>query len=248
MKFIKRTTTPTKDNKYYGQPDPFISSGFGMFQNKGNCTDYAYCRFREAQQDINASNNLPTNNAENWFNKVKSTGAYKVGQVPKVGAIVVWSKGKIGNSKDGAGHVAIVEEVYVDGSFLTSNSGYKSSLFYTKKIKSDKSLKGYKFEGFIYSNVEFENEWTIGTYKLLKSKYIRTSPKVADNYVLVKNCMASVKPKLTSIKGTDKAKFKAGITVDITGFATDSKGNLWGKMKNTYICLNDSTGKQATKV
>lgn len=31
MKFVKRTTAPTKDNKYYGKPDPFINAGYGMF-------------------------------------------------------------------------------------------------------------------------------------------------------------------------------------------------------------------------
>lgn len=158
MKFVKRITAPSKTNKYYGKPDPFIDSGYGMFQNDGNCTDYAYCRFRECQENINASNKLPTSNAETWYKKVKDSGAYKVGTEPKVGAIAVYGKGEIGVGKDGAGHVCIVEEVYPDGSFLTSNSAYGNSIFYTKKIGVNKKLSGYSFEGFIYPNVEFEND------------------------------------------------------------------------------------------
>lgn len=157
MKFVKRITAPSKTDKYYGKHDPFINSGFGMFQNNGNCTDYAYCRFRECQEDINASNKLPTSNAETWYKKVKDSGAYKVGKEPKVGSIAVYGKGKIGVGSDGAGHVCIVEEVYPDGSFLTSNSAWDKTLFYTKKIGANKELSGFSLEGFIYPNVEFEN-------------------------------------------------------------------------------------------
>ncbi len=245
MKFEKRLEAPKKTNKYYGKPDPFISSGYGMFQCGGNCTDYAYCRFREAQKNMNASDKLPTSNAGTWYKKVKASGTYKTGQVAKLGAIAVWDNGK-------AGHVNIVEEIYADGTWMSSNSGYKSSLFYTRKITDGGKFykKGYKLLGFIYPDVEFDEDiWYPGTYITLKSKYIRTSPEVkTDNYVYVKNCMASVKPKLTSKKPNDKAKFKVGVEVELTKFESDKKGNLWGRMKNSYICVNDSSGKQVKKV
>lgn len=102
---------------------------------------------------------------------------------------------------------------------------------------------------YLTGELNFDTEWTAGTYRLLKEKYIRETPKVAsNNYVLVKECRADVKPKLTSNKPNDKAKFKIGVEVNITGFATDKKGNLWGKMTNTYICVKDSTGNQVIKI
>lgn len=102
---------------------------------------------------------------------------------------------------------------------------------------------------YLTGELNFDTEWTAGTYRLLKEKYIRETPKVAiNNYVLVKECKPSVKPKLTSKKPNDKAKFKVGVEVDITGFATDKKGNLWGKMDTCYICVKDSTGNQVIKI
>jgi len=102
---------------------------------------------------------------------------------------------------------------------------------------------------YLIGELDFNGEWEAGTYKTLKEKYIRTSPKVTSkNYVLVGECMASVKPKLTSNNPKDKARFKIGVEVEITGFATDKKGNLWGKMDTCYICVKDKTGNQVQKV
>ena len=47
-KFEKRLTQPKKTNKYYNSNiNPFVLAGYGMFQNHGNCTAYAYGRFYE---------------------------------------------------------------------------------------------------------------------------------------------------------------------------------------------------------
>ena len=43
------------------------------------------------------------------------------------------AKGTVGNSADGAGHVAIVESINADGSILTSESGYNHRVFYMTK-------------------------------------------------------------------------------------------------------------------
>ena len=101
---------------------------------------------------------------------------------------------------------------------------------------------------YLIGEKNFDGMWTTGTYITLKSKYIRTSPKVAtNNYVKVKECRPDIKPKLTSNKPNDKARFKVGVEVEITGFSTDGKGNLWGKLSNTWICVYDSTGNQVRK-
>ena len=89
---------------------------------------------------------LPTNNAENWYHDY--TG--KKGKIVKLGSVIVWKKGKIHFSKDGAGHVAYVECVYPDGSIDTSESAYGGKRWYTKHYNKKYTKTGYQFEGFIY--------------------------------------------------------------------------------------------------
>lgn len=102
---------------------------------------------------------------------------------------------------------------------------------------------------YLIGEKNFDNTWTEGSYITLKKKYIRTSAKVAtNNYVKVKECKAKVKPKLTSTNPNAKARFKVGVEVNITGFATDGDGNLWGKMENCYICVKDKSGNQVRKI
>lgn len=147
MKFKERTTAPAKSNGYYYKNNIFYKSGYGM----PNCTTYAWGRFYELTGKYPK---LCTANAENWF---KYKDGYERGQKPKLGAVAVWSKGKIGNAKDGAGHVAVVERIYADGSWLSSNSGWKSTNFYLKNIPKSNELNGYKFEGFIYNPINFDS-------------------------------------------------------------------------------------------
>lgn len=160
-KFVKRTTAPTKDNKYYNSNiNPFVSAGYGIFQNNGNCTAYAYARFYET---TGSKPKLSTGNAENWYGK--TSDGYKRGQIPKIGAIVCWKKGKAGDSSDGAGHVAFVEEVKSNGDIVVSESAWKKYIFRTKTYKKadnyETGLSGtYKFQGFIYSPIVFETEST----------------------------------------------------------------------------------------
>ena len=159
----------------------------------------------------------------------------------KIGELV-WMKGHVG--------------IYVgEGHVIEATCGWNKDKVVKSDIAKDgtSSLNGVKRlkwqkHGFLpYVDYGEEDYWTKGKYKTLVSKYIRTSPKVANNYVLVKECMASVKPKLTSQKPNDKARFKIGVTVELTAFEYDSKGNLWARMKNSYICVKDSTGDQVVK-
>ncbi len=148
MEFKERTVAPTKNNNYYYKDNIFYKCGYGM----PNCTCYAWGRFYELTGKYPK---LCTANAENWY---KYKDGYERGKTPKLGAVIVWSKGEIGVSKDGAGHVAIVERINADGSILTSNSGYKSTNFYLKTIPKSYALNGYKFEGFIYNPINFDKE------------------------------------------------------------------------------------------
>lgn len=211
-----------------------------------NCVSWATGEFNRLA-NLKECKYLGNTNAENFTNFCKTQGL-EIGKDPKVGSCMCYEgKGKL------AGHVRIVEEVIDGNKIIISESGWTASKSYwTKTIKRDNNKweggKNLKFKGFIY-NPCIEDYWTKGTYRILKEKYIRTSPKVGDNYVYVYQCMPSVKEKLTSTKPNDKAKFKVGVDVEFSGtFQYDSKGNLWALMKNSWICCKDSTGNQVIKI
>lgn len=157
-KYTARLTAPATSDKNYihtsagGYNYCILVSGKSVLPN---CVGYAWGRWREL---LGKYHELSRNNAESWYGK---NDGYKRGQTPKLGAVMCWRKGVAGDETDGAGHVAIVEKIYSDGTVLTSNSAWNGSRFYTKEIKPPYSLGGtYVFQGFIYLPVEFEDETT----------------------------------------------------------------------------------------
>ena len=96
--FVKRTTAPDESNSYYYANNPFYQSGYGL----PNCTCYAWGRFYELSGTRPA---LSLGDAENWFGY---SDGYARGQIPKLGAVICWRRGAVGDDSDGAGHVAIV--------------------------------------------------------------------------------------------------------------------------------------------
>lgn len=247
MKFVRRTSQPSKDNKYYLHTTKGYNKCIRISGDEciPNCTGYCYGRYMESQEIKKC--NLPTSNAENWYHDY--TG--KKGKTPKLGAICVWKKGKIHYSKDGAGHVAFVEHVYSTGKWDSSESAYNGKRWFTRQY--DKSCKrtGYQFEGFIYPEIEFDSDkWEAGKYQILKPKYLRSSAKVGVNKISVKSCSKLIREQLDSLTGS--ARFKEGAEVTLSSFKVDSKGNTWGKVVGnnvtTYICVLDSSGYQVKKV
>lgn len=159
--FSSRRSTPSSSNKYYYKNNPLYKIGYGL----PNCVCYAFGRFYEL---LGTKPKLSTNNAELWWGH---RDGYKRGQTPKLGAVACWRKGKVGVGNDGAGHVAIVEQIYSDGSILISESGYNSFKFRLTKLKKGyKYFTGYTFQGFIYNPIDFV-EKTSG-----KKKYNGTFP------------------------------------------------------------------------
>lgn len=162
MTFKPRLEKPEEGNPYYNT----ISAGgysqaiLGKPTDKGcnvlaNCVGYAAGRFCE----IIGKNCMPyfkcPPNAEDFYDTGISAGL-KVGQTPKLGAIAVWAKGKTWTSSDGAGHVAVVEEIKSDGSIVTSESGYGcNNPFWTQHRYRESGNWGqnastYRFLGFVY--------------------------------------------------------------------------------------------------
>lgn len=148
--FKPRTTAPTGTEKEYSVPfNPFFYS-FPM----PNCTAYAWGRFAELS---GTTPRLSTGSGEEWWGY--TSDGYARGQTPKLGAVICWRKGSASTSSDGAGHVAIVEAIYSDGSILTSNSDYQGRYFYTRTLSpsNDYSFSSEQFfQGFIYNPVNFD--------------------------------------------------------------------------------------------
>lgn len=151
--FIPRTTAPSTDDANWrhtsvgGKNQCINISGGSVLPN---CVGYAWGRFMEI---LGSTPKLSTGNAEDWWSY---NDGYERGQTPQVGAVACWRKGAAGNSSDGAGHVAIVEKVNADGSFLVSESGYGGTYRWgTRTIQPPKYSYGsaYTFQGFIYNPV-----------------------------------------------------------------------------------------------
>lgn len=119
-----------------------------------NCVGYAHSRFHEIAEN-EKMNLFDAVNAENIFANAKQHGL-KTGDTPQLGALIVWQKGETLSGSDGAGHVAVVEQINPDGSIVTSESGYnaKNAFWTTARVKGTDGnwgeKGGYKFLGFVY--------------------------------------------------------------------------------------------------
>ena len=90
-------------------------------------------------------------NAENFIEKAKNYGLQVV-NYPTLGGIMVWQKGSL-SSRDGAGHVAIVERIDSANQIYTSESSYGGSAFYNATRTNNNGRWGmgsaYAFRGCI---------------------------------------------------------------------------------------------------
>ena len=236
--YVKRTTAPSKDNKYYYSDNIFYQCGYGM----PNCTAYAWGRWYEL---LGTKPKLYTGNAETWYPKGTAYDGYKRGQTPKLGAVACWAKGVAGKASDGAGHVAIVEEIYSDGSILTSNSAYKGTNFYTKKLAKGYKVNGYTFQGFIYLPIEFteptkpttDSNYVVGkTYTTQVILKVRTGAGTNYSQVPYEKLTTNAKAHAYS-SGANKGCLKAGTRV--TCQEVKKVGNdTWIKIPSGWIAAN----------
>ena len=144
MSFTPRLTAPSTSNKCYYAGNPYYQSGYGL----PNCTCYAWGRFYEI---LGEQPTLSLRDAENWYSH---DDGYERGDSPQLGAVICWRRGAVGDDSDGAGHVAIVEQINDDGSILTSNSAYQGTKFYLQTLTPESGYNWndlYTFQGFIYN-------------------------------------------------------------------------------------------------
>lgn len=162
-KYTPRFTAPAKDNKYFIH---YSKGGYNTaieIDSTGsvlpNCVGYAQGRLLEILGAKAVNWSIPACNAEDWLEAAQKAG-FKTGQTPKLGAIACWRAGQTHTSADGAGHVAVVEEIKANGDIVTSNSAWQGTEFYTKEITK---ASGYvyssnrPFLGFIYCGIEFDS-------------------------------------------------------------------------------------------
>ena len=225
MSFTPRLTRPTAGNKYY------IRKADGGYSNaiKGsptdsqcnvlsNCVGYAYGRFNEIGNYGSCKYLCPVN-AENF---IKYKGSCEVGDTPKLGACIVWQKGATLSGDDGAGHVAIVEQIIDENTIVTSESGYGCKTpFWTKTRKKGSDgnwgqSSSYKFLGFIYNPaVKDETQTVIQGIETVTPTttlkvgdivtYTGTTHYTSANATTAKKCVGGV-AKITAIYQLGKSK------------------------------------------
>lgn len=160
--FKPRLTIPENGNKYYNTP---AAGGYAVGAIKGNpiqpgcnilanCVGYAAGRYNEIFGAGCWKYLTYPPDAENFIDCAQQQGL-KTGTEPQLGAIIVWAKGKTWTSSDGAGHVAVVEQINSDGSIITSESGYgcKNPFWTTHREKGGGNWGAgseYRFIGFVY--------------------------------------------------------------------------------------------------
>lgn len=235
MIFIERNVRPTRDNKYYNKPKAYSASNLDMWQIGGNCTDFAWCRYREVQQDMNGSKNLPTSAATRFYQDAIKKGL-KTGKTPKVGAIACFE-----------GHLAFVENVLKDKVRYSAGGHCKvqslSYLFKIKTIAKGGSWNGKKLLGYIYSPIEFEEDLPIkGDYKVISPRYVRTGSGTEYPIKKVKDLTKDGQKNCTSTNKNAKAQYKSGTIFTNQKSVKASNGSIWAKTPSGYVCLTSAKG------
>lgn len=123
-----------------GSPQPQAQPGATI----ANCVGWAWGRYQQIHGTIDSR--LPTVNAGGWLAAAREAGM-STGSEPALGAVACFN-----------GHVAIVEEIAPDGSYIRcSESDYGKIIFaYRTRYRSQNwSYPGYaEFQGFIYNTYE----------------------------------------------------------------------------------------------
>lgn len=154
--FVPQLTIPDRDDPYFLQDDyggysPCIPGHPSYFTGSvlANCVGYAWgiAAKRENNPQCNIGwapgTTWPTN-AWYWIDYANGRAT---GLTPQLGAIACWRNASWTN-----GHVASVEQIFDDGSWLASESGYNGYYFRTHVYNSASDKEGFIFRGFIYLN------------------------------------------------------------------------------------------------
>ncbi len=119
-----------------GAISPNRSGAIGNRYDYGYCTWYVYNRRAELGNPVGSL----WGNATSWASFARSNG-YLVDRNPTVGSVLQVG----GNVAGGAGHVAVVEEAYGDGSIKVSEMNYVGWNIYSTRVISASEAAGYNY-------------------------------------------------------------------------------------------------------
>ena len=212
MTYKPRLTIPEKGNPYYNtknhggyseaiQGSP-CEDGLNVLRN---CVGYAYGRFNEIVGAGKMMYLAPVN-AEKFIDYMNNkTKGVTSGMTPKLGACMVWQAGATKNGSDGAGHVAIVEQINADGSIVTSESGYGAKkAFWTQKRTNANGRWGqgsnYTFLGFIYNPAVTDETPIVPEIDYLEYTVVKGDnlTKIANKYGVTVPEILAVNPLITN--------------------------------------------------
>lgn len=242
-KYKPRTEAPEKDNKN------FIHTSAGGF-NKGlhlgggrvlpNCVAYCLGRWHEL---LGKDTNLRSQNAEDFYAYTKD--GYKRSDTPKLFAIACWKKGRLWNESDGAGHVAVVEEVKSNGDIVTSESVWGGKRFRRKTYKKSSNYylaKGYEFQGFILFPVDVEalnkKVYPKGDYRVTDASLlnVRTGPGTSYSKKKYSKFTKNAREQIYEL-----VRYKANGYVMGVEFTVSQVSDNWGKTPSGWVCLDYCT-------
>lgn len=128
---------------------------------------------------------------------------------------------------------------------VMGNTGYSKGRHLHFEVRNKNDIR---IDPTAYINADLPNTWTKGTYTTLKAKYVRNTPEVINgnntNKVRYDGITNLTNKKKCYADKDGYAKTKIGEKFELTEFTTDLKGNIWGRLKYSWICVQDSTGKQ----
>lgn len=194
LNFTPQTSIPSSTDPYfirqaYGGYSPCIAGNPEYFPGSplANCVGYAWGIAAEREGDPNCNigcapgTTWPTN-AWHWINYPNGRAT---GVTPQLGAIGCWIAPGGTN-----GHVASVEQIFDDGSWLASESGYNGYYFRNHVYNSASDKSGFIFQGFIYLDGDSPSTDVVVEYPIVIED--ATKFKVGDRVRIIGTGRASV--------------------------------------------------------
>lgn len=241
--YTPRTTAPETDNKSYIHTS---AGGFNRCLHLGggqvlaNCVSYSWGRWREL---LESDPKLSRRNAEDWYGYTED--GYKRSQTPKLFAVACWKKGRLQNENDGAGHVAVVEQVRSNGDIVTSESVYGGERFRSRaytKASGYYLAKGYEFQGFILFPVEIKatekKVYPKGDYRVTDASllHVRTGPCTSYRKKTYSEFTKNARAQIYEL-----VRYKADGYVMNVEFTVYEVRSNWGRTPSGWVCLDYCT-------
>lgn len=241
--YTRRTKAPEADNKSYIHTSAGglnrcieISNGSCI----PNCVGYAWGRWTEL---LGCTPKLSRRNAEDWYGYTDD--GYKRSQTPKLFDVACWKKGRLQNENDGAGHVAVVEQVKSNGDIVTSESVYGGERFRSRaytKASGYYLAKGYEFQGFILFPVEIKatekKVYPKGDYRVTDASllHVRTGPSTSYRKKTYSEFTKNARAQIYEL-----VRYKADGYVMNVEFTVYEVRSNWGRTPSGWVCLDYCT-------